>query len=147
ERLKKQLENALPENFEWINGATFIYRLRSQNRNFDKDMQAEGFERFRDLLEGMTDVVELRSAPGKGHMEVRRVGGPPSEDDIFDAALLWDEEGMLTEEDYLDLLEQARPRVTPSQQRPNIIVKIYDLMESGRPETLNQLKSITLAEF
>ncbi len=56
-------------------------------------------------------------------------------------------DGPLTLEDYLDILERNNPRVTPTQHRPAIILRIYELMQSHQPATLNELKVVALENF
>lgn len=53
----------------------------------------------------------------------------------------------LTLEDYLDILERNNPRVTPTQHRPSIILRIHELMQSHQPATLNELKVVALENF
>lgn len=56
-------------------------------------------------------------------------------------------DGQLTVEDYLDILDRNNPRVTPSQHRPGIILRIYELMTTVQPRTLNELKTVALENF
>lgn len=56
-------------------------------------------------------------------------------------------DGPLTLEDYLDILERNNPRVTPTQHRPSIILRIHELMQSHQPATLNELKVVALENF
>ncbi|MBZ0306879.1 MAG: NYN domain-containing protein [Anaerolineae bacterium] len=55
--------------------------------------------------------------------------------------------GPLTLEDYLSILERNNPRITPTQHRPSIILRIYELMQSHQPATLNELKAVALENF
>ena len=141
----EQTRQTLPENGDWINGATLIYLVREINSRFDQELHHHGFDRFRDFLEAIPHVVDLRSAPGKGHMEARRHGvakednshnaPPPPVRDVFDV------------DAYLDVLEQLRPRVTPHPQRPNVILRIFQVMIDHQPPTLNELKRMAIEEL
>lgn len=152
--LRDQLQAALPEDGTWINGATLIYQLRSNNRTFDDDIEAIGYERFRDFLEAVPEIAEIRSAPGKGHMEVRLAqataepimevqvfGQPPADVDepTFAQSMQLD--------DYIAILEEQNPRVTPNTHRPNIILRIHEIMSTQSIGTLNKLKAVTLEDM
>lgn len=146
QELKQGLRQVLPADGEWINGATLIYKLRETYPNFDKDRKRLGFERFRALLEGMDDVVELRSAPGKGHMEVR-LRGVKSDNEAQASRDLPPDVEVYDAQAYLDVLEQLRPRVTPSPHRPNIILKLFQIMQDRQPATLSKLKEAAVEEM
>ena len=136
-RLRAQLQQELESEDvrgQWINSSSLVSRLRRRNPQFDLEMNLEGFGRFRDFLEAFPDLVELRIAPGKGHLEAQLRA------DSTEAA-------QHSEALYIEAIRQQRLYMTPHPYRANVIIRAYKLMEEQKLPTLTALKQRLTAHY
>lgn len=115
---------------EWVSaGQVKLAMLRLNpafnERNYDH-------ESFKDFLGAQTDIVRLRTAQPGGHLEAQMVPEDvaPTPDHAPEALL----------ETYLNLLAQQRIRMTPTENRPVIVRKLFDIYQDHRDTSLTELK-------
>jgi uncharacterized LabA/DUF88 family protein len=100
--------------------------------NPDFDERNFGFASFKKFLEEQSDIVDVRHNPTSNSLEV----GPPLAADPSPAPLL--PEAKVDE--YLRILSENRISMTPTEQRPDIIRKCFELFKNLEGHSYNQIK-------
>lgn len=122
---------------EWISAGKVKSAMRGLNpafseRNYD-------FSSFKAFLSEQDDIVRLRTAEG-GHLEVQIIPEASSrpETDTSPEAVL---------DRYLKLLAQQKIRMTPTEHRPTIIIRFFNILQNNPGRTLNEQKEELHAYF
>lgn len=89
---------------------------------------------FKDFLAAQSDLVRIRTAQPGGHLEVQMI--PESESSLRQQV----PEALLDR--YLDILAQQKVRMTPTEHRPAIILKFYDIYKENKGASLSDLKEL-----
>lgn len=123
---------------EWVGaghvkGAMLRLNPAFNERNYD-------FETFKEFLTEQRDMVQIRTAQPGAHLEVRLI--PESK---LDEEAQSQPEALL--DLYLNFLAQQKIRMTPTEHRPAIILKFFDLIKSSSGMSLTALKEELHASF
>lgn len=124
---------------EWINGGQVKDAMLRLNPAFNEHNY--NFDSFKAFLAAQSDVVRLRTASEGGHLEVQILpedDSAPSRSAEGPAALL---------DRYLRYLAQQKIRMTPTEHRPRIILKFYNLYKNNPQSSLTELKEELHAFF
>ncbi len=124
---------------EWVNGGQVKDAMLRLNPAFNEHNYS--FDSFKSFLAGQGDIVQLRTASEGGHLEVQILPedeSSPSTSAEGPAALL---------DRYLRYLAQQKVRMTPTEHRPRIILKFYNLYRNNPDSTLSALKEELHAFF
>lgn len=122
---------------EWVNGGQVKDAMLRLNPAFNE--QNYGYGSFKSFLADQNDIVDLRTAEEGGHLEVQLT--PESEATATSgapAALL---------DRYLKYLSQQKVRMTPTEHRPRIILKFYNIYKNNPGSSLTELKEELHAFF
>ena len=124
---------------EWVNGGQVKDAMLRLNPAFNEHNY--NFDSFKAFLGGQSDIVRLRTASEGGHLEVQLV--PESEDGRATSS-----EGPAALLDrYLRYLAHQKVRMTPTEHRPRIILKFYNLYKNNPDKSLTALKEELHAFF
>ncbi|MDX1688274.1 MAG: NYN domain-containing protein [Candidatus Promineifilaceae bacterium] len=135
---RQLLRRALQAREEgWINGGQVKDAMLRLNPAFNEHNY--NFDSFKAFLSAQNDLVRLRTAEEGGHLEVQLL--PEAENGpVVEAP-----EALLDR--YLKYLSQQKIRMTPTEHRPNIILKFYDIYEQHPDSSLTELKEELHAYF
>lgn len=124
---------------EWVNGGQVKDAMLRLNPAFNE--QNYNYDTFKSFLAAQNDIVRLRTASEGGHLEVQIVPedeGEPTARVQGPAATL---------DRYLKYLSQQKIRMTPTEHRPRIILKFYNIYKNNPDSTLTELKEELHAFF
>lgn len=124
---------------EWVNGGQVKDAMLRLNPAFNE--QNYNYDTFKSFLAAQNDVVRLRTASEGGHLEVQIV----PEDESGPSARV--EGPAATLDRYLKYLAQQKVRMTPTEHRPRIILKFYNIYKNNPDSTLTALKEELHAFF
>lgn len=122
---------------EWISGGQLKSAMLRLNPAFSE--RNYNFESFKAFLAAQTDLVRLRTAQPGSHLEVQTV--PQTEVPPADQA----PEALLDR--YLQFLAQQKIRMTPTEHRPAVIIRFYDIYKASPDRTLTELKEELHSHF
>ncbi len=122
---------------EWISGGQVKSAMLRLNPAFSE--RNYNYESFKEFLSAQSDLVRLRTAQPGGHLEVQMC---PQTDPSTTAQA---PEALLDR--YLQFLAQQKVRMTPTEHRPSIVLKFYDIMQSHPNSSLTELKEELHAHF
>jgi hypothetical protein len=97
------------------------------------------YSSFKDFLAAQNDLVRLRTAQPGGHLEVQMA--PETEAPTNGQA----PQALLDR--YLKYLAQQKVRMTPTEHRPNIILRFFKIYQKNRGSSLTELKEELHAYF
>ena len=117
-------------NGDWVNGSKIKDTMQRLNPTFDH--RNYKFDRFKDFLEAQNDIAILRSHPDGGHLEVQSKAEKDLQSAVDDTETLLDR--------YLKLIAGFLIRMTPTEHRPTIIRKFYEIHTNDPGKSLNELK-------
>lgn len=122
---------------EWVSAGQVKSGMLRLNPAFDE--RNHNFGSFKDFLTAQSDLARLRTAQPGGHLEVQMnpETDAPSPEQVPEALL----------DRYLRLLSQQKIRMTPTEHRPTIILRFYDILQAQPGRTLNDLKEELHAYF
>lgn len=124
---------------EWVNGGQVKDAMLRLNPAFNE--QNYNYDSFKAFLSAQNDIVRLRTASEGGHLEVQIIPEEESEQGSKSggpAALL---------DRYLKYLSQQKIRMTPTEHRPRIILKFYNIYKNNPDSSLTALKEELHAFF
>ena len=124
---------------EWVNGGQVKDAMLRLNPAFNEHNY--DFDSFKSFLAAQSDIVHLRTASEGGHLEVQIIAEDESAADAVSegpAALL---------DRYLKYLSQQKIRMTPTEHRPRIILKFYNIYKNNPGSSLTALKEELHAFF
>lgn len=124
---------------EWVNGGQVKDAMLRLNPAFNEHNY--NYDSFKAFLAAQTDIVQLRTASEGGHLEVQIL----PEDDSGQPASAEGPAALLDR--YLRFLAQQKIRMTPTEHRPRIILKFYNLYKNNPDSTLTALKEELHAFF
>jgi hypothetical protein len=121
---------------EWVNGGQVKDAMLRLNPAFNEHNY--NYDSFKAFLSAQSDIVRLRTAQEGGHLEVQIL--PESDTTASEApqALL---------DRYLKYLAQQKVRMTPTEHRPRIILKFYNIYKNNPQSSLTELKEDLHAFF
>jgi len=122
---------------EWISGGKLKEAMLRLNPAFSE--RNYNYDSFKAFLAGQSDLVALKFVEPGGHLEVQMVT------ELETKAAGQAPEALLDR--YLKLLVQERVRMTPTEHRPTIILKFYNICQEGRGRSLVELKEELHAYF
>jgi len=99
------------------------------------------FDSFKSFLVAQNDIVHLRTASEGGHLEVQII----AEDESTVTASSEGPAALLDR--YLKYLSQQKIRMTPTEHRPRIILKFYNIFKNNPESSLTALKEELHAFF
>jgi uncharacterized LabA/DUF88 family protein len=106
----------------WVDGGTLKAKILRLKPDFDE--LSYGYERFKDFLEAQRNIVEVRTHPRGGHLEIRRVPNGLAAEVSDNSEALVDK--------YLAILRKKNINITPNENRPLILREAYFIFrESG----------------
>jgi uncharacterized LabA/DUF88 family protein len=122
---------------EWVSAGQVKYIMLRLNPAFsERNYQYESFKGF---LTAQSDLVRLRTAQPGGHLEVQTIPEP----DVPSAAQA--PEALL--DSYLEFLARQKIRMTPTEHRPSIILRFYEIFQAQPGRSLTELKEELHAHF
>lgn len=124
---------------EWINGGQAKDAMLRLNPAFSEHNY--NFDSFKAFLAAQSDIVSLRTAAEGGHLEVQLVPEPENGD------LSSDEPPEALLDRYLKYLSQQKVRMTPTEHRPSIILKFFEIYKQQPDRSLTSLKEELHAYF
>jgi hypothetical protein len=121
---------------EWISGGKLKNAMLRLDPAFSE--RNYSYSSFKEFLAAQSDLVRLRTAHPGGHLEVQtrpaqEVSTEPAPEVLLDR--------------YLDYLAQQKVRMTPTEHRPVIIFKFYELYRAFPDRSLTELKEELHAFF
>jgi uncharacterized LabA/DUF88 family protein len=122
---------------DWVTGGQVKSAMLRLDPAFSE--RNYGYQSFKEFLAAQSDLVRLRTAQPGGHLEVQML--PETEvvpEEQAPEALL---------DRYLGILAKQKIRMTPTEHRPAIILKFYDIFKSRPGRTLTELKEELHAYF
>ncbi len=122
---------------EWQTGGEVKSAIRRLNPAFNE--RNYGYDTFKEFLAAQNDMVRIRTAQPGGHLEVQMLleTDQPAAQEAPHALL----------DRYLGILTRQKVRMTPTEHRPTIVLKLYDLYKANPNITLTQLKEELHAYF
>lgn len=135
----RQLLRRVPnlQGGEWVSAGKVKTAMLQINPAFNE--RNYNFASFKDFLAAQSDLVTIRTAQPGGHLEVQM--RPESEGN----GRLEVPEALLDR--YLDILAQQKVRMTPTEHRPTIILKFYDIYKENKGASLTELKEMLHDHF
>lgn len=124
---------------EWVNGGQVKDAMLRLNPAFNE--QNYNYDTFKSFLAAQNDIVRLRTASEGGHLEVQII----PEDESEPTARVQGPAATLDR--YLKYLSQQKVRMTPTEHRPRIILKFYNIYKNNPDSTLTELKEELHAFF
>ncbi|MFW6096661.1 MAG: NYN domain-containing protein, partial [Chloroflexota bacterium] len=124
---------------EWVNGGQVKDAMLRLNPAFNE--QNYNYDTFKSFLAAQNDIVRLRTASEGGHLEVQII----AEDESEPTARVQGPAATLDR--YLKYLSQQKVRMTPTEHRPRIILKFYNIYKNNPDSTLTALKEELHAFF
>lgn len=126
-----------PREGEWVTGGQVKSAMLRLNPAFSE--RNYNYQSFKEFLAAQSDLVRIRTAQPGGHLEVQMILKPeiPEQDQAPEALL----------DRYLGLLANQKIRMTPTEHRPAIIFKLYELLRANPGCTLTELKEELHAYF
>lgn len=124
---------------EWVNGGQVKDAMLRLNPAFNE--QNYNYDTFKSFLSAQNDIVRLRTASEGGHLEVQII----PEDETGPSARVQGPAATLDR--YLKYLSQQKIRMTPTEHRPRIILKFYNIYKNNPDSTLTVLKEELHAFF
>ncbi|MDX1664316.1 MAG: NYN domain-containing protein [Candidatus Promineifilaceae bacterium] len=124
---------------EWVNGGQVKDAMLRFNPAFNEANY--GFDSFKAFMAAQNDIVQLRTAAEGGHLEARLLPEEENGGRVADKA----PEALLDR--YLKYLAQQKIRMTPTEHRPSIILKFYDIYQQNPASSLTALKEELHAHF
>lgn len=124
---------------EWVNGGQVKDAMLRLNPAFNE--QNYNYDTFKSFLAAQSDIVRLRTASEGGHLEVQII----PEDESEPTARVQGPAATLDR--YLKYLSQQKVRMTPTEHRPRIILKFYNIYKNNPDSTLTELKEELHAFF
>ncbi len=124
---------------EWINGGQVKDAMLRLNPAFNEHNY--NYDSFKSFLAAQNDLVRLRTASEGGHLEVQMV---PEQDN---GAITEHEAPEVLLDRYLRYLAQQKIRMTPTEHRPRIILKFYNVYKNNPHKSLTALKEELHAYF
>ncbi|MFW5942049.1 MAG: NYN domain-containing protein [bacterium] len=124
---------------EWVNGGQVKDAMLRLNPAFNEHNY--NYDSFKAFLAAQNDLARLRTAEEGGHLEVQII--PESDSDAAAAAEA--PEALLDR--YLKYLAQQKIRMTPTEHRPRIILKFYNIYKNNPDSSLTALKEELHAFF
>jgi hypothetical protein len=135
---RQLLRRALqPREGEWVTGGQVKSAMLRLNPAFSE--RNYGYQSFKEFLSAQSDMVHLRTAQPGGHLEVQMIPETDVSPKVQAPEALLDH--------YLAILAKQKIRMTPTEHRPNIILKFYDIFKHHPGGTLTQLKEELHAHF
>jgi hypothetical protein len=129
---RQLLRRALqPREDEWVTGGQVKSAMLRLNPAFSEHNY--NYQSFKEFLAAQTDLVRLRTAQPGGHLEVQMISDLEEEEAEEPAP-----EALLDR--YLTILAKQKIRMTPTEHRPSIIFKFYDIYNARPGRTLTELK-------
>ncbi|HNT24148.1 MAG TPA: NYN domain-containing protein [Anaerolineales bacterium] len=122
---------------EWQTGGEVKSAICRLNPAFNE--RNYGYDTFKEFLAAQNDLVRIRTAQPGGHLEVQMLleTDQPAAHEAPHALL----------DRYLGILTRQKVRMTPTEHRPTIVLKLYDIFKSTPGITLTQLKENLHAYF
>jgi uncharacterized LabA/DUF88 family protein len=121
---------------EWISGGKLKNAMLRLDPAFSE--RNYSYSSFKEFLAAQSDLVRLRTAQPGGHLEVQLKLEPEASTEPLPEVLL---------DRYLDYLAQQKVRMTPTEHRPVIIFKLYELYRAFPNRSLSELKEELHAFF
>jgi hypothetical protein len=115
---------------EWTSAGEIKNAMLRLNPSFSE--RNYNYASFKDFLESKSDLVDFRTVQPGGHLVVRMKAeaDAPSPDKVPEALL----------DRYLEFLAGEKVRMRPTEHRPAIITRFYEIAQKRRGRTLNELK-------
>lgn len=115
----------------WVNAAAVKAAMMGLDPAFDE--RNYSYNSFKDFLSGQNDIVRLRTAEG-GHMEVQFI----TETKTDTVSSLQAPEALLDQ--YLHILATQKILMSPTEHRPPIILKFFEIFKSNKGKSLSELR-------
>ncbi len=118
---------------EWVSSTQVKDAMLRFNPAFNE--RNYGYDTFKRFLEDQTDIVRLRTNDENSQPEVALIpaSDEPTTQDRSPEALL---------DRYLQYLSQQKVNMTPTEYRPSIILKFYEIYQENPDQSLTTLKEM-----
>ena len=120
---------------EWVSAGKIKSAMRRMNpafseRNYD-------FSNFKAFLLAQNDIAQTLTADG-GHFEVQMAPQSNGQSPSSKSTKNLSSEGLLDR--YLQILGKQKIRMTPTENRPQIILRFFDIVQANPDKSLNEYK-------
>lgn len=126
---------------EWVSAGRIKTVMRGMNPAFSE--RNYGFSSFKAFLQGQGDIAQTQTE-NESHFEVMLIPEAAVSSSSNKSSKKMSPEALL--EKYLNLLSKQKIRMTPTENRPQIILRFFNIVQGTPNLTLNEYKE-ALHEF
>lgn len=124
----------------WVSAGKIKSAMRGINPAFSE--RNYGYSNFKAFLVDQKDIAQLNTAEG-GHLEVQAVSQKETQSSTRSTKQLSPEAEL---DKYLNILSKQKIRMTPTENRPQVILRMFNIVQNSPDKSLNEVKD-ELHEF